>query len=163
MARIGMTYIPPKRNPFDADAYLEEIEEAVSDLADEMKEEFEGVVSDWQTDVTFRKEVKIEAGGIVVFIGPASNAAIWGYVDRGTRPHMIYPKNGGMLRFRGGYQPRTQPGRAHAGPGQAFGEINYSDGVEHPGSQARDFTKTIYNKFKLELSRVVRQAIKDAK
>lgn len=164
MARIGMTYHPPKRDPFDADAYLEEVEEAVEELGEEMKEDFEDVVSDWQTDVTFRKEVRVESGGIVVFIGPASNAKIWHYVDKGTRPHIIRPKNGrGLLIFQEGYSARTQPGRAHVGTGTASGEWRGEPIVHHPGTEAREFTKTIYDKFKPELSRVVRQAIKDAK
>lgn len=159
----GMRWTPPRRNPFDAARYIDEVNEAVSELGEEMKGDFEDVVNDWQTQVTFRKTIRVESGGVSVTVGPAQNARIWHFVDKGTRPHIIRPKRAGYpLRFRTGYSARTAPGHAHVGSGTASGPWRSAHEVRHPGTEAREFTTTIYEKYQTELSRVIKQAIKDA-
>lgn len=164
MARVGLKWIAPRRNPFLVGPYIDEVAEAVVELGEDMKADFDDVVSDWTTRVTFRKFVKVEAGGVSVRVGPASNAKIWHWVDKGTRPHMIRPKNPrGRLRFQTGYSARTQPGQAHAGSGTASGDVVHSAGVQHPGTAPRGFTVDIHERYKDELGIVVREAIRDAK
>lgn len=163
-SRVGMRWIAPARDPFLVGPYLDEVEEALSELGEDIKADFQDVVSDWTTPVEFRKVLKVEAGGVEVKIHPARNAKIWHWVDKGTSSHTIRAKTPKGLRYRKGYSARTKPGGvAHAGSGQATGDWRRAQEVTHPGSAPRDFTKTIYERWQPELKSTVMGAIRDAK
>lgn len=151
------------RNKRDYTKFVDEIREAFrEEIKDEVVADFNDVTSDWQTDVTFDARVEVQGGNIVIGIGPRRNAKIWRYVDEGTRAHAIRPRRAKRLRFQTGYSARTRPGRAHVGNGTASGDVVYSAGVWHPGTEAREFTKTIMDKWRKEIAQVVRDAIKEA-
>ena len=65
------------------------------------------------------------------------------YVDFGTKPHLIRPRRGLFLRFRGGYAAKTQPGVLASGSGGASGALMYARMVRHPGTKARKFSALI--------------------
>lgn len=162
MPKFGITFKPPRRNPLFNLATIErEIKDSVREVGEEVKEDFEDVVSDWSTPVTFRLRTVVEGDRVSVTVGPASNADIWRYVDEGTRPHLIVPRGGGRLAFRTGYSARTRPGRAHVGSGTASGEYVYARAVNHPGTEAREFTQTIMDKFRSEFKDAIDEAIRD--
>lgn len=162
MTRItGTTTIRYKR---DYAAILKEIRAAFSEeVKSDILEEFNEITSDWETDVTFDARVEVQGGNIVIGIGPRRNTKIWRYVDEGTRAHAIRAKRGKMLQFRGGYSSRTAPGRAHVGTGHAYGPLTYRGEVWHPGTEAREFTKSILRKWRPEIARAIREAIREAK
>lgn len=162
MTRItGTTTI---RNKRDYTAYGRDIREAFSEeIKGEVVADFNDVTSDWETDVTFDARVEVQGGNIVIGIGPRRNAKIWIFVDQGTRAHIIRPRRAKRLRFQGGYSARTRPGRAHVGSGTASGDVIYSAGVWHPGTEAREFTATILDKWRPAIAQVIREAIREAK
>jgi hypothetical protein len=160
MRITGTTTIRYKR---DYTAILKEIREAFTEeVKADVVADFDDVTSDWETDVTFDARVEVQGGNIVIGIGPRRNSRIWRYVDEGTRAHAIRAKRGKFLEFRGGYSSRTAPGRAHVGTGHAYGPLTYRHEVWHPGTKARDFTKIILRKWRPEIARVIRDAIKGA-
>ncbi len=68
------------------------------------------------------------------------------YVEEGTRPHIIRPRNGRALRFVGGSGRISQPGPnqrvATLGGGVVFAKV-----VNHPGSPARPWFRPITERF----------------
>ncbi len=102
------------------------------------------VVQEWDNKPTFEYQVIERSGEITLLWKPTGpNAAIWYYVDLGTKPHIIVPVNAPKLVFQMGYVSRTAPvARFNVGPGRAFGSWRKADIVFHPGNEARQFAQT---------------------
>lgn len=135
---------------------------ALDGLAKEViKPKFEDVVSDWNTEVTFRNTKKAGYKVLRIEVRPHKNKRIFEYVDRGTRPHKIKPKRRrpksktkASLAFKTNYSARTAPiAQAHVGSGQASGPWVFAKEVNHPGTKARKFSKTIHEEVKPEFRR----------
>ena len=123
------------------------------------------IVANWKSDVGFQARKFISGDEIAIIIFPTGkDKKIWDYVDQGTRPHVILPRNAPNLVFKTGYSPKTlaKPARTVAGGGKATGPTVYAKKVNHPGTEAREFTKTIAEdikpKFKSEIENAFRQA-----
>lgn len=125
---------------------------------------YEIVTAEWKRKPSFTVLVfvsKSEMGYTVQAIG--RNAEIWRYVDEGTEPHTIRPKGNYPLRFRGGYSARTAPvARFNVGSGESSGAWVSTYGVQHPGSEAREFSKTYITTNKLEFQRRMNNAVRRA-
>lgn len=115
------------------------------DTAKELRAWHQIVVRDWKHRPTFA----VESGGGRSFrvkaINPVGkNRKIWFFVDRGTKPHLIRAKPGGRLKFQTGYSAKTAPvARANVGTGRRTGAWVSKQQVNHPGTKAREFSKTI--------------------
>jgi hypothetical protein len=95
--------------------------DALKEHGAEMQRAFEDVVSDWENRPTFVTEIKVTADALSVTVRPkqmrgrggkASPSEIFGYVDKGTRPHVIKPKptnKSGLLAFV--WRTRQLPGQ----------------------------------------------------
>ena len=114
--------------------------------------EFDKVVANWKHNPEFKGMKKITADKITVSIFPSKFKDIWGYVTKGTRPHIIRAKNARTLAFKwggkGSYSPKTRPGGKFGGPGTSSGPMIFPKRVKHPGSKAREFEKVIAQKNK---------------
>lgn len=125
----------------------------------------EKIVSSWKSDVGFKARKFISGDQIAISINAIGrDKAIWTYVDQGTKPHVILPRNAPRLRFRTGYNPKTlaSPARTVSGGGMATGPTVFAKKVNHPGTEAREFTKTIAEDikpgFRKEIDNAFRQA-----
>jgi hypothetical protein len=130
----------------------------------------EVIVKDWKRKPDFdaRKYIRPELIAVSVFpTGP--NKQIWIYVDEGTKPHVITPKQAPRLVFqwggKGSYVPKTlaKPARTVSGGGRVKNaRMVYAKKVQHPGTEAREFTKTIAEDiepgFKREIENAFRRA-----
>lgn len=124
-----------------------ELRTVVEDTSAELKFFFEGVVKDWTHKPKFRRKMTVTdklIEGTVQAVG--ENKKIWGYVDQGTKPHIIRPKRASVLKFQLGYDPRTRPGAGNTPPqsggsGKASGDVVFRHEVHHPGTKARQFAK----------------------
>ena len=125
----------------------------------------ERIVTNWKHKPKFQGRKTIKTNIIIVTVFPTGpNAKIWRFVDEGTKPHIIRAKNVPLLKFKTGYQPKTlaKPARTVSGGGKSTGPFVSKVQVNHPGSEAREFTKTIAEDIKPEFKRVVENAFRRA-
>ncbi len=108
-----------------------------------IKQEYEKTVRTWQHKPKFEQQISLAKGEAAVLVG--TDDKVFGYVDLGTRPHIIVPKRAGLLRFQSGYKAKTAPGVIGSSAGGKFGSVVYSRIVHHPGTVARNFSKIIQN------------------
>lgn len=121
-----------------------EVNQELMRSGQELRTDHEKVVRDWVHKPTFRAELDTRAAVRTVKIVPKGvHKAIWYYVDRGTKPHIIRAKNKPFLAFQTGYSARTAPvAKFGVGTGQKFGAWRRKKEVNHPGTKARKFTET---------------------
>ena len=72
-----------------------------------------------------------------------TNSEIYHFVNAGTKPHEIRPVNAPALAFNVVSTAKTTPGVLGSGPGGSSGPVAFAQVVQHPGTRAREFTKTI--------------------
>lgn len=87
---------------------------------------------------------------------------IYIYVERGTRPHPIRAVRAPRLIFNTQFAPKTQPGQLKSSPGFSGPPVASKLEVQHPGTEARDFTKVIAKKTQPQFQRDLEKAIKKA-
>lgn len=103
------------------------------------------VVSDWNGKPRFLATVDNSADGQIdlVMRVQGQHADKWVWTDNGTEPHEIRARNVPRLKFQEGYNARTLPvARFRQGNGRSFGAWRTPVKVDHPGTAAREFTKT---------------------
>lgn len=113
-------------------------------VVDRQAARLNNVTRKWKNKVVFRPVEKRSRGVIrqqIIAEGTEKAIAIFGYVDGGTEPHMIFPKDPRKrLAFKANYSARTKPINVpNAGSGKASGPTVFSKGVMHPGTEAREF------------------------
>jgi len=122
---------------------------------------FKRVVANWDHKVDFQARKFIRVDKIWLNVFPVGdNKDIWTFVTKGTRPHPIRSKSGGALAFLwggpGSYKPKTAPVGKFGGPGTVSGGVmHFPQVVNHPGSEAREFEKTIKEDNKVWFSRTM--------
>lgn len=115
-----------------------------TNLAD-LEYKYQQATSDWSGNPQFKREVDVKPEritGRIKATGSEASALHFLWTDKGTKPHIIEAKTAPMLRFQVGYSPRTAPvAQSHVGTGQASGAYVSKFRVNHPGTDARQFTK----------------------
>jgi hypothetical protein len=156
---ITLKPIIPKQqfNPADMDRALND---AVAKTLKVGAGYFKRTTSSWKTSVKFEVDGPENGAGAV-----GTNNDIYGYVSRGTRPHLIAPKNASVLSWEGGkYAAKTRTGvlgsrggglRPTGGVGQAV----FARVVHHPGTKARAFEEIVAKRLQPVLEREVTAAI----
>ena len=86
---------------------------------------------------------------------------IYGYVNDGTRPHVIVAKNAKRLAF-GPSTPKTSVGSLSAGSGSRGGVTTFKRSVQHPGTAARQFDEAAADELQREWPPQVQKAIAEA-
>ena len=89
----------------------------------------------------------------------ATTDTIYGYVNDGTRPHIIVPRRARVLAFGTGGSPKTAPRVIGSQPGSRGGKMVFTRRVNHPGTEARAFDETIAKKWQREAPQVLQRAI----
>jgi len=146
--------IKPKGKLFDLPKIEQAVKEAMQEVAEDAKADYERTVSSWNHKPTF--EITPTKDGAIV----GTEDQIYEYVDEGTRPHTIQIKNARVLRFRGGYRAKTRPGVIGSGSGGASGDFVYTNKpIQHPGTKARRFTQMVQRKAQNSLPVVVAQKL----
>ena len=97
-------------------------------------------------------------GGKTAYFEITANPALpFGYVNAGTRPHMIFPKKpGGVLAFNSRFSAKSRPNSLKAYVGSSRGPVRFARGVHHPGFPARNYDKLAIEKAKREGSKIVK-------
>ncbi len=139
--RIRIEAIRPRKSPvIDMKIFEAEIAKALDKTAKDVEADFKKTVRTWKTNVRFF--VKTEGGTLskrAMAIVVRTDSRIYAYVTFGTRPHRIRPKTARILRFQSGYRRKTSPSFIGSRQGGAYGGFVFAPGVNHPGTQARNF------------------------
>jgi len=141
-----------------ARALPQQFNAALDEIGKGAAQDLKAYVSAWKHKPTF-EVVRTPQTVSVKATGP--NAKIFGYVDEGTRPHLIAPKRKrGVLTFKTGYQPKTRPNNSKfKGSGKATGGFRSAKVVHHPGSKARHISRIIANKWHKDGRAVLRRRL----
>lgn len=151
---FSMRPIGGKTKGLDAKRYQRAVENALDGIAKDMRVDFNVTTQTWQQQPEFTIE-KAEGSRTV-----GTDNEIYGYVNDGTRPHIIAPKRGKALAFGVGGHPKTRPnviGSSAGSQGTTF--VTTRGIVQHPGTAPRNFAKAIAEKWRKQARTVLQRAI----
>lgn len=158
MARTGIQYIGKglaERYRKLARQLPEQVDAALYELAEEAQADFEKTTATWNNPPQFR--IVERARSVTV----ATDDDRYRFVDKGTRPHLIRPKNKPFLAFQAGYRAKTSPRIIASRPGGKSGPTVFTQKpVHHPGTKARKFSVIIFAKYQEKVGPRVRQTLK---
>jgi hypothetical protein len=140
MTKLQLNPILPKHIPSSKD-YLKVMQASALKAIKAAKRDYESTTHTWNHKPKF---VIVEQETAVDYLAATgTNDKIYGYVDDGTRAHVIRPKRSKYLRFLSGYRAKTRVGIIGSQEGGAFGDPRFATEVNHPGFPGRKFTQTI--------------------
>lgn len=112
----------------------------------------------WKHTVVFYDRSASGAQSSGVDVGTENK--IYGYVDRGTRPHIIRPKKAKSLAFNSVFRAKTKPDSLNSAVGSSKPPKVYAQEVRHPGTRARGFTKLVLRRSRLRFAKNVDKAVR---
>lgn len=163
-----------KPTPFRSSIFREEVRTAAQAMAQDIEKDFAKTVKTWEHKPEFETEVKVGSAAGSYITGKAgitggaeiavtTDDEVYGYVDEGTRPHIIKPRRKGYpLRFNVGGRPKTKPRIIGSTAGKKGNREVRARSVHHPGTKAREFTKTIHKKYQKEFRKQMDAAMRRA-
>jgi hypothetical protein len=151
---IKLIPITPTKNPIPDSARMRRaVENALTALAKGAEVDFKVTTQTWKHKPVFKVESK--PGERTV----GTDDRIYGYVDEGTAPHIITPKRSKRLVFMAGGRAKTRPRSISSGAGSPGSTKAFAKVVHHPGTEARDFSKTIAEKWRRQHEAIMQRAI----
>jgi hypothetical protein len=148
---------PTRKFLEDINALEDELEKGLDELADETLELYKKTTKHWKTKVKFYSR-KTQVGRSI-----GTYSRTYAYVDKGTKRHPITARRAPYLKFRsrGSGKPKTTVNEIGSSPGApADGDWNAKKQVDHPGNEARNFTKNIEEKMRKRQYVVMRRRLK---
>lgn len=134
-----------------------EIERAITNALDGVAKaaliDFKVTTQTWKNKPEF--EITRTANSRIV----STDNVIYGYVNDGTRAHIIRPRRAKVLRIPQSSTPKTKPGVIGSGAGLRANAFFYSKAVRHPGTKARRFDRAIAKKWQREFANILQRAI----
>lgn len=126
--------------------YQKRIRHILDIVSRQVERDFKDTVKTWDGEKpVFYIRVTTVRGRLGITAG--TDNVIYGYVNYGTRPHIIRPKKSQVLSFQwggpGSYQAKTKPGRIVSRPGGQVGSSVQFKQVNHPGFPGRHFDTLI--------------------
>lgn len=124
---------------------------ALQNASDDIQSTSRDAVQRWRNKPDFGDQFTVTKTYMECLIKPKGSRkviSIFKYVDKGTKPHLIFPKPPNTrLAFQTGYSARTMPvAKYNVGTGQSFGKWVKAKGVAHPGIEPRLFMETFADK-----------------
>ena len=145
--------------PLQSSIFRDEIEKALKNLEKDALTDFQRTVVTWKNKPTFTSKISLH-NPLSLEIGTEDE--IYGYVDLGTKPHIIRAHTDKGLFFTGRItkgEPKTEPNVIQAFPGKRGTGLTNIMQVNHPGNKPRNFSKIIGKTYKTELSKEVKNAL----
>lgn len=143
MAQFVKTIKPQK---LDIAGVAQRLEKVLQSEGEAIAKEYRKTVATWANKPKFETLTDTSGGDLIILVGPTGNAdAIkhFEWTDQGTKPHIIRAKNAPRLAFRTGFTAKTRAKVIGSGPGGTSGALTRPQVVNHPGTEAREFTQTI--------------------
>jgi len=153
---IKLAAIKPSAKAINFSRFAAAAKLGLRDAADAAKADFEKTAATWQHQPGF--VVKEQPSGYLV----GTDDAVWGMLDVGTRAHRIVARRAKRLRFAGGFTAKTRPGFVGSQAGGSTGGPVFAQGVNHPGTTARGWSKLIASKYRVQMQRYISARIKEA-
>jgi hypothetical protein len=147
--------------PIDIPAVLSAIETELNNTVKAARDDFKKTTRTWLTRVDFIL-IMAQKRGQDLEAATGTNNKIFGYVTRGTRPHIIRPRRARVLRFMSGYRAKTIRRRIGSNAGGSSGSPVFSSEVHHPGSQGREFEEAIAEKYQVVLQKRLQDTLNKA-
>lgn len=160
MTKSILRPILPRKPLYNVKAFEREMAKGLKDLGQTIEKTFEGTTENWETKVKF--DVDVQQNGAALTLTVATDNAIYGYVNDGTRAHEIRPVRAPLLRFPSGFVSKTRPNSLRSGPGRSFGAMVTAKVVHHPGTTPRHFTKYVALKHTKDLFTHIQDAVNRA-
>lgn len=109
---------------------------------------FQQTVFGWSNKPSFGWAQQRSADQMSITMYPqGAGTDIWILVNAGAKPHTILPTSRSFLIFRPGYRASTTPGTLQSRRAYRSGRYIRARKVNHPGFEAREFTKTIAEEY----------------
>lgn len=161
--KIKLQPILPKA--FDSTAMRKALGREHTLIVQDIKKDYEKITATWAHQVrVVNKRTRWHIGDgdanlpgtFESYTGPdpsdAENYRIFTYVEKGTRPHLIFPKKpGGRLTFiwggYGSYKAKSTPRTIGSQAGGPTGSLVSRPYVRHPGTKKREFTVVLQGKW----------------
>lgn len=140
-------------NAVDLASHRQAIRAAMDAIAKQAKAEFEKTTATWNKKPDFAIESPSEFRRLV-----GTDDEIYGYVNDGTRPHLIVPHGRRMVLFPGG-QPKTAPRVISSGTGSPGQKVFTTGPVHHPGTEPREFDEAIAEELESTFAEQIQRAI----
>ena len=146
-----MTLKPIKtknNDPLGAKALERAIRNALNAAAKGAQVDFKVTTRTWSNKPEFTIDASQPDRRIIT-----TDSAIYGYVDKGTRPHLIRPRKGKVLSWIGtAYGAKTTPNVIGSKGSKNNNSVVYTKGpVQHPGNAARNFSIVIRDKWAAQM------------
>lgn len=146
--------ILPKQLAADPVAMQRVITNTLNARALDIKVDFGVTVASWKHKVSFAITTPSPYERII-----STEDDIYVMLNKGTPPHRILPKSGGVLHFTGPFKAKSRPDWIGSGSGSKGKNETFSRGVDHPGTEARNWTKAIAKKWRRLLPGLFQRAI----
>jgi len=127
----------------------------------EIVKDFESTVATWSKKPDFKFTSSSAQNTPSLTINIETDDPIYGYVDEGTKPHIIAPVKAKRLFFAVGGTAKTQPNVIGSSAGSKGTSPVVALVVNHPGTKARNFTKKIESKWRGEFGKRMLAVMKD--
>lgn len=155
---MALEAIVPKGDIVDTSIMLNEMSLAINQTLELVDRDFRAVTRTWNTEVVFLiKKAALQGGDLSGSV--STDSKVFMYVSLGTKPHVIKPKNAKVLHFKSMYKPKTKPNTIGSSSGGAFGNDVFSKGVQHPGTEARNFHIEIAQRRQVNIQNFMTAAI----
>lgn len=155
---IKLTAITPAHIPSTED-YLRAIKKGVDKTAALVLRDLQSTTRTWEHKPVFDVTVTNTGGNYSVAAGTDDQK--YGWVDAGTKPHIIRPRYAPFLHFAYGGRAKTRPGIIGSQAGtQGTNWVNASY-VLHPGTEKRQFIFKITKRRQVTMTQEVSDALAD--
>lgn len=154
---IKLAPIKPSAKAINFSRFANAAKLGLRDAADDALKDFEKTAATWAHQPAF--VIKEQLSGFLV----GTDDAVWGMLDVGTRAHRIVARRAKRLRFGTGGSPKTRPGFVGSVSGSAgTGGPVFAQGVNHPGTTARGWSKLIAAKYRVQMQRYISKRVREA-
>ena len=144
--------IPTKYKPLQLDTIVKRI---VAEEVVEVRTDYEKTTRSWDHKPIFVIQWNKDRTGATV----GTDSDIFGWVEQGTKPHIIRPKGNYPLRFMTGFRPKTRVMSINSYPGSKGTTPVAARVVRRPGTKARKFTPVILRAHKRMFAKRLQQEI----
>lgn len=118
--------------------------------------ELQRVTSTWRNPLQLEIEDTDEGATI------STDDQRYQWVDEGTKPHEIRPKNGRVLRFLPGNRVRAEIARRQMNAARRDANAVFVKQVSHPGIRPRSITERVMAKRRIPIISAVEDAVEKA-